>query len=99
MTPDSRTVIIDGYNFSLTVRRGHVVVREGKEERIISRVQSAKTTAGIARIIILSHVGYISMEVIRWAASLDVAIFQVSRDGTIGFCSPGLIRSDARLFK
>lgn len=55
MNPDPRTVIIDGYDFALTVRRGHVVVKQGNRERVLSRIDAAKTSDGIARIIILSH--------------------------------------------
>jgi CRISPR-associated endonuclease Cas1 len=99
VSPDPRVLVIDDYDFTLTVRRGHVVVRSGGNDRVISRLEAAKTRNGIARIIILAHVGTVSMEVIRWAAALDIAIFQVSRDGTIGFISPGASSSDARIIR
>jgi CRISP-associated protein Cas1 len=99
VSPDPRVVVIDSYDFNLCVRRGHVVVRSGNTERVISRMDAAKTRDGVARIIILSHVGTVSMEVLRWASALDVGIYQVSRDGTIGFCTPGIVTSDARMYK
>ena len=99
VSPDPRVLVVDDYDFTLTVRRGHVVVRSGSGERKISRLDAAKTRNGIARIIILSHVGSISVEVMRWAQALDVAIFQVSRDGSIGFVSPGASSSDGRIIR
>jgi CRISP-associated protein Cas1 len=99
MTADPRTVVLDAYNFSLYVRNGHVIAKNGDSERVISRVDAVKTKNGIARIIILSRVGSISVQVMRWATALDVAIFQVARDGTMGFCCPGMISTDARMYR
>jgi CRISPR-associated endonuclease Cas1 len=99
VSSDPRVVVIDSYDFALRVRRGHVVVKSGGTERVISRADAAKTRDGIARIIILSHVGTVSVEVMRWAAALDVPVVQVSRDGTSSFCSPGLVTADARLYR
>jgi CRISPR-associated endonuclease Cas1 len=99
MTNDSRVLIIDSYNFSLTVRSGHIVIKSGEGEKRIARIDASKSTGGIARIIILSHVGSVSMEAMRWASKMDVPIFQVSRDGEIGFCSPAFHTSDARIYK
>jgi CRISP-associated protein Cas1 len=99
VSSDPRVVVIDSYAFSLSVRRGHVVVKSGGEERSISRVDAAKTRDGVARIVILSRVGTISVEVMRWAAALDVAIFQLGKDGTMALCSPGLVTTDARMYK
>jgi CRISP-associated protein Cas1 len=99
VTSDPRVVVIDDYAFTLCVRRGHVVVKSSNGERVISRMDAAKTRDGIARIIILSHVGTVSMEVLRWASALGVCIYQVSRDGAIGFCTPGLVTADARMYK
>jgi CRISPR-associated protein Cas1 len=99
VSPDPRVVVIDSYDFSLCVRRGHVVAKSGKQERVISRLDAAKTRDGVARIIILSHVGTVSMEVMRWADALDIPIFQVSRDGSIGFCSPGSLSADGRIIR
>jgi CRISPR-associated protein Cas1 len=99
VSPDPRVIVIDSYDFNLCVRRGHVVVKSAKTERVISRMDAAKTRDGVARIIILSHVGTISVKVLQWAESLDIGIAQVSRDGSIGFVSPGPMSSDARIAK
>lgn len=99
VSSDPRVIVIDGYACSLNVRRGCVVVKTGKTERVISRIDAGKTRDGVARIIILSRVGTVSLEVMRWAEALDVAIAQVSRDGSIGFCSPGSLSSDARIIR
>lgn len=97
VSPDPRVMIIDDYAFTLCVRRGHVICKANGSERVISRLNAAKTRDGIARIIILSHVGTVSMEVLRWASALDVTICQVSRDGSVGFISPGATSQDARI--
>lgn len=100
MVPDPRVVIIDGYAFFLGVRSGHLVVREGSgEPRRIARLDAADKRGGVARIIILSHVGTVSMEAVRWCAAMGVAVFQVGRDGRIGFTSPGAQTSDARIIE
>lgn len=99
VSPDPRVVVVDGYACTLCVKRGHVIVKTGKTERVISRLDAAKTRDGVARIIILSRVGTVSMEVMRWAAALDVSIVQVSRDGSISFCSPGSFSSDGRIIR
>jgi CRISPR-associated endonuclease Cas1 len=99
VTSDPHVVVVDGYACTLCVKRGCVVVKTGKTERVISRLDAAKTRDGVARIIILSRVGSISLEVIRWATALDVGIFQISRDGSMGFCTPGLVTADARMYK
>jgi CRISP-associated protein Cas1 len=99
VTNDPRVVVIDSYDFNLCVCRGHVVVRSGKNERVISRMDAAKTRDGVARIIILSRVGTVSAEVMRWASALDIAISQVARDGSILFTSPGAESSDGRIIR
>lgn len=100
VSPDHRVVVIDqDYDFNLCVRRGHVVVKSGGHERVISRMDAAKVRDGVARIIILSHVGTVSVEVMRWAQALDIPVTQISRDGSIGFCSPGSLSSDGRIIR
>jgi CRISPR-associated endonuclease Cas1 len=99
VSPDPRVVVVDGYACTLCVKRGHVIVKTGKTESVISRLDAAKTRDGVARIIILSRAGTVSMEVMRWAAALDVAISQISRDGSVLFTSPGTMSSDGRIIR
>jgi CRISP-associated protein Cas1 len=99
VSSDPRVIVIDGYACSLTVSHGHLIIRSKGEERRISRIEAGKTRDGIARIIILARVGSVSIEAMHWAAALDVAIVQVSRDGSIDFYSPGSLSSDGRIIR
>jgi CRISP-associated protein Cas1 len=99
VSPDPRVVVVDGYACTLCVKHGHVIVKTGKTEQVVSRMDAAKTRDGIARIVILSRVGTVSMEVMRWAAALDVSITQVARNGSVLFSSPGAMSSDARIIR
>jgi CRISPR-associated endonuclease Cas1 len=97
--PDPRVLVVDGYAATLAVRGGHLVVKSDGTEQRVPRIEAIRTRDGIARILIFSRVGSVTMEVTRWCESLGIAMFQVSRDGSIGFCTPGLIPKDARLIK
>jgi CRISPR-associated protein Cas1 len=91
-SPDPRVVIVSGHGVALTVKNGHVVIRdssdEGKRERILSRID-ARTSDGIARIVILSETGYVSLEVMAWARQLNIGIYQLDRRGDVCLMSPG----------
>jgi CRISP-associated protein Cas1 len=99
VTADPRVLVIDSYVFSMSVRRGSLVIKSGMTERMISRDACSKRAGRIARILILSHAGTVSIAAMRWCAALDVAVYQVDRNCTVNLSSPGMIPSDARLYR
>jgi CRISPR-associated endonuclease Cas1 len=105
--PDNPSVLVaDGYNVSVRVARGHLVVEDGigatRRVRRIPRVdatapaQRSGKAVRIARLVVLSDTGFVSMEAIRWCADMRVTLTQVDRDGRILMSSPGLA-GDSRL--
>ena len=99
LTSDPRVVIIDSYAMSMSVRSGHLVIKSRQTERVISRHECGKRNDGIARIIILSRVGSITLEALNWCAALSLPVIQVNRDGSSVMGSPGPVSTDARLYK
>ena len=91
-SPDNRVIIAHGYDVSITVNKGTVVVKDGprstRRERRLGRID-AKTADGVARIIILSESGYVSFEALAWARRLNIAVFQLTRTGEPSMVCPG----------
>ena len=105
--PDNPSVVVvDGYGIRIHVQRGHLVIQDGigrtRRTRKIPRIDGAKnarsnlTDQSIARLIILSDTGYVTLEALRWCADLSISVVQLDRTGRILMCSPGLT-GDARL--
>jgi len=89
-------LVVDGYGISLTVERGHLLIRDGvadqRQERRISRVETV-----ISRLIILADTGTISLDAVRWCADLGIVLLQIDRQGGTLFTAIPPGRSDARL--
>jgi CRISPR-associated endonuclease Cas1 len=102
MSADPRVVIVDGYGVSLSVSRGQLVIKDGvgryRRERRVSRID-AKGRNGLARIIIQAETGHIALDVFKWCDELSIPVINVSLYGKVSFCSPGLISTDARMYK
>ena len=105
--PDNPAVIVaDGYGVKIHVSRGHLTVEDGvgstRRTRRIPRVdataqlQTTSTETRVARLVILSDTGFVTMEAMRWCADLGVTVVQLDRTGRILMCSPGQA-GDARL--
>ena len=89
-------LVLDGYGLSLTVSRGHLVLRDGlgrhRRERRLPRAQRT-----VRRIVILGHTGDLSLEAIRWCADTGIAITQLDTDGTLLLTAGGTFFDDPRL--
>ena len=74
-------VVADGFGLSLTVDRGHLLIRDGigkhRRERRLPRAQRA-----VRRIVILGHTGHLTLEAVRWCHDTGIAILQLDTDGT-----------------
>ncbi len=89
-------LIADGYGLSLTVTRGHLLIRDGlgrhRRERQLPRAQRT-----VRRIVILGHTGHLSLEAIRWCSDTGIALVQLDTDGTILLTAGKPGPNDARL--
>jgi CRISPR-associated endonuclease Cas1 len=87
--------VAHGYGLKITVSRGQLVVHDGygrdRRERRYSRA-----TSKLARLVVLGHAGYITLEAIRWLADLGIPYLHIDTDGrTLVGSATGI--ADARL--
>jgi CRISPR-associated endonuclease Cas1 len=91
----SGVCVADGYGVTLSVERGHLMVRDGlgpyRRERRFSRA-----THGLRRVVVLGHSGQITFDALRWMAKAGVGYIQLTQDGEV-LASSGTGRDDARL--
>lgn len=89
-------LVADGYGLSLTVTRGHLLIRDGigrhRRERRLHRAQRT-----VRRIVIIGHTGHISLEAVRWCTDTRIALIQLDTDGTVLLTAGAGGRDDARL--
>jgi CRISPR-associated protein Cas1 len=96
---DPRVILVDGYGVSLSIIRGHLVIKDGvgryRRERRFSRID-VRSRNGIARLIITAETGFIALDVLNWCESLGIAVAQFQRDGHPVMMSPAYM-GDARV--
>jgi CRISPR-associated endonuclease Cas1 len=96
LSPKTGVCVADGFGIRIFVRRRHLVVEDGigrhRRERVFARA-----TAGIRRLVIHGHEGFISLEAIRWLADLGIGYIQIDRDGRLTAGSAPLGNDDPRL--
>ncbi len=89
-------LVADGYGLSLSVTRGHLLVRDGlgrhRRERKLPRAQRT-----VQRIVILGHTGHLSLEAVRWCSDTGIALIQLDTDGTTLLTAGKPGPNDARL--
>ncbi len=95
--PTNPAVLVgDGYGLSLTVTRGHLLLRDGlgrhRRERQLPRAQRT-----VRRIVILGHTGHLTLEAVRWCVDTGIALLQLDTDGTILLTAGKPGTNDARL--
>jgi len=87
--------VVTGYGVKVTVSRGRLVVSDGcgreRRERRYSRA-----TSKLARLVVLGHAGYITLDAIRWLADLGIPFLQLDANGRLLACSATGV-ADARL--
>ncbi len=93
---NASVLVADGYGLSLSVSRGHLLVRDGlgrhRRERKLPRAQRA-----VRRIVILGHTGHLTLEALRWCADTGIALIQLDTDGTTLLTAGQSGTDDARL--
>jgi CRISPR-associated endonuclease Cas1 len=94
---DPRVIVADGAGVSITVDRGHLVVKDGLgKHRRVRRYPRVERT--LRRIVIMSNHGYVSLDAYTWCAELGVTIVQLDRAGrVVSGTSAG--HTDARLIR
>lgn len=84
-----------GYGVRIRIDRARLAVSDGigrdRRERRYSRV-----TSKLARLVVLGHAGYITLEAVRWLADLGIPFMHLDTDGRLLACS-ATGTADARL--
>jgi CRISPR-associated endonuclease Cas1 len=87
---------LSGYGLSVTVERGHLLVKDGiGAERRQGRLHRA--TCKLKRLVVLGHTGCVTLEALRWLHDLGAAYVQIDRDGTVLHASAALGRDVPQL--
>jgi CRISPR-associated endonuclease Cas1 len=73
---------LSGYGLRLAVNRGHLVAADGIcDGRRSGRL--ARATAGLKRVVLLGHTGFITLEALRWLRDVGVPFVQIDADGVV----------------
>ena len=96
IVPKHGVVTLFGYNSSVSVERGHLVLNDGiavnRRQGRFSRVRH-----GLKRLVVIGSTGMVTFEALRWLAGQDAAFVMLERDGSV-LATTGPVRpSDARL--
>src|SRR5580692_3689982 len=90
-------LVADGHAVKISVRRGHLVIEDGlgatRRTRRVPRVPRE-----VARLVILSQDGFITLDAVQWCAAQSIGIHQYDRDGSCLVTSPGQA-TDAHLIR
>ncbi len=93
---DAHVLVVDGYGVSISVTRGHLLIRDGigrhRRERQLPRAQRT-----VRRIVILGHTGQITLEAVRWCADTGITLVQLDTDGPVLLTAGASGPDDARL--
>jgi CRISPR-associated protein Cas1 len=96
IVPKHGVVTLFGYNSSVSVERGHLVLNDGiavnRRQGRFSRVRH-----GLKRLVVIGSTGMVTFEALRWLADQNAAFVMLERDGSV-LATTGPVRpSDARL--
>ncbi len=87
-SPDPAVMVADGENMKVTVRNGALSITDGTSPNV--RVRTIpRIPRKVARLVILGHHGYITLEAFRWLADQRITVSQLDQDARIMFTSPG----------
>jgi hypothetical protein len=95
--PDAAGVCVaDGFGVRVVVERGALEVHDGVGPHRRSR-RYDRATHGLRRLVILNAAGTVSLDALRWCASLGVGVLVLGSDGTAQLASTPRMTDDARL--
>lgn len=94
--PRSGVLVLTGYGIRVAVKRGHLMVSDGRgRERREGRFP--RTTRDLKRLVIIGHTGTVSFDALRWLHDIGCAFVQIDSDGQIMTSSGPAGLNDARL--
>ena len=96
LTPRLGVVTLYGYGITVTVDRGHLVVKDGIG-RDRSEGRFARVGHGLRRLVVIGSDGFVSLAALRWLADQNAAFFMLERDGSVLVATGPVGPSDARL--
>jgi CRISPR-associated endonuclease Cas1 len=88
--------VADGFGVRVVVERGALEVQDGVGSHRRSR-RYDRATHGLRRLVILNAAGMVSLDALRWCASLGVGVLVLGSDGTAQLTSTPRMTDDARL--
>jgi CRISPR-associated endonuclease Cas1 len=74
--------VVEGYGVRVSVSGGRLHVADGFGRKRRERTYS-RSGHGLARLVVLGHVGYVTLEAHRWLSDLGIAYLQLDSDGRL----------------
>ena len=88
--------VVDGFGCYVSVERGALEVRDGLGPYRRTRCYD-RATHGLRRLVVVNAAGTLSLEALRWCASLGIGVLVLGADGTPQLASTPRMTDDARL--
>src|SRR5271167_2801396 len=96
LVPRHGVVTLFGYGISVSVDRGHLVLKDGiGSDRCEARF--ARVGHGLRRLVVIGSDGLVSLAALRWLADQDAAFVMLDRIGKVLITTGPVRPSDARL--
>ncbi len=96
LAPRLGVLTLYGYGITVTVDRGHLVVKDGiGSDR--SEGRFARVGHRLRRLIVIGSDGFVSLAALRWLADQNAAFVMLERDGSVLAVTGPVGPSDARL--
>src|SRR5271167_2800968 len=96
LVPRHGVVTLFGYGISVSVDRGHLVLKDGiGSDRCEARF--ARVGHGLRRLVVIGSDGVVSLAALRWLADQDAAFVMLDRNGKVLAITGPVRPSDARL--
>ncbi|HEY1681768.1 MAG TPA: CRISPR-associated endonuclease Cas1 [Candidatus Tumulicola sp.] len=77
---------VDGYNASLNVERGHLIVRDGFTQGDRREIRFPRGRCRVNRIVVRAPGGTVTMDAIRWCADMGIALSFMDSDSRLLNC-------------
>ncbi len=96
LTPRDGLLTLSGYGIRMSVERRHLLVSDGVgRDRRLGALHRATTK--LARLVVLGHGGFVTLEALRWLADVGAAFVQIDGDGRLIACFAPEGTRDVRL--
>jgi CRISPR-associated endonuclease Cas1 len=96
--PRHGTLTLSGYGISITVKSGHLWLKEGGIGNSCNRqFRLPRVGHGLRRLVVIGSDGIVSLAALRWLADQNAAFVMLERDGKVLIGTGPVHSSDARL--